>query len=282
MSVNDLSKIEFYVSNRHRQVQDGPLDWTVVFPQGMNEISQSSFYLQVDSVYFINRIPTIQQGINDTLTYEYSINGGAVNRYSLVFSEGNYDIVDITNTLKAELQLRNIAFDLNFDSKQQKLYLFVPANVTFSLVRPLRNPYVTENYGYMNPNDRVLEMLGWSFHNGGQQFTLQGGASGMTWNPPCPVRLDGTMHIHLNVSSSIQAYTSGNKGYKPIGCFPVTSGFGSLVSCVNTLQSVFEIRASDLQSGLRFFVTDEWGVNLSPHVDINMPFHVRFSLRPPL
>lgn len=281
MSINELAKIEFYVSNRHRQLQDGPLDWTVTFPQGMNELSATSFYLQVDNIIFINRIPTVMQGVNDTFTYEYSINNGPVTRYSLVLSQGNYDINDIKTSLLAELHLRNNAFNLTFDDKQQKLYLFVPANVTLTFVRPLANPYLPLNYGNGNANDRVLEMLGWSFHNS-TTYTITGGAGGYTWSPPCPVRLDGTMHIHLNISSSIAAYTSGSKGYRPIGSFPVTAGYGSLVTASTQLQSVFEIRATEILQGLRFFVTDEWGVNLSPFVDSNMPFHVRFSLRPPL
>lgn len=281
MSVNDLAKIEFYVSNRHRSINDGPLDWIVTFPQGLNEISSSSFFLQVDSVFFVNRIPTIMQSVNDTFTYEYSVGNGTVTRYSLIFSQGNYDINDVMNLLLTELRQRNNAFNLVFDSKQQLLSLYIPPNVNFTLVRPLYDPRTQANYAYNNANDRMLELLGWSFNNA-TYLKLAGGNSGYTWTPPCAVRLDGTMHIHLNVSSSISAFTSGSKGYRPIGCFPVTAGFGNLVTSLNTLQSVFEIRATDIQQGLHFFVTDEWGVNLSPFVDINTPFHVRFSLRPPL
>ena len=106
MSVNDLYKIEFYVSNTDRQLQEGPLDWVVQFPQGLNELSASSFYLQVDSITFMNTMPTIQQGVNDTFTYEYSLTGNSPARYSLVFSQGNYDINDIISTLLTELHLR--------------------------------------------------------------------------------------------------------------------------------------------------------------------------------
>jgi hypothetical protein len=281
MSVNDLTKIEFYVQNQHRTLQEGPLDWVVVFPQGMSEITATSFYLQVDSACFLNRIPTIMSGVNDTFTYEYSLGNDTPVRYSLVFSRGNYDVNDIMTTLLVELQLRNAAFDLEFDDKQQLLSIFVPANVTFSIVRPLFDPYSVTNYAYNNANDRFLELIGWSFVEN-IAYTIQAGASGFTWTPPCPVRLDGTSFIHVNVSSSISAYTSGSKGYRPVASFPVTAGFNSLVVSTNNLQSDFEVRASDIQHGLRFFITDEWGTNLTNHVDKNMPFHLRFSLRAPL
>lgn len=281
MSTNDLTKIEFYVQNRHRQIGEGPLDWVVVFPQGMNELSATSFYLQVDSACFMNRIPTIMEGVNDTLTYEYALGTAAPVRYSLIFSRGNYDVNDIISTLETELQTRNAAFEIVFDDKQQLLSLFVPQNVTFTLVRPLFNPYSLTNYAYNNANDRLLEMLGWSFVDN-VSFSLFGGNSGFTWIPPAPVRLDGTSFIHVNVSTSISAFTSDSKGNRPVASFPVNAGFNSLVISSNSLQSDFEIRAADIQHGLRFYVTDEWGTNLSPHVDINMPFHIRFSLRAPL
>jgi hypothetical protein len=156
MSTNDLVKLEFYATNRDRVASEGPLDWTVNFPQGMVDLSATSFFLQVDSVYFNNLIPTIMQGINDTFTYEYTPPAGQATRYSIVFSQGNYDINDIINTLLAELQSRNAAFNLLFDSKQFKLSIFVPANCVFSIVRPLANPFIQPNFRYGNANDRFL------------------------------------------------------------------------------------------------------------------------------
>jgi hypothetical protein len=197
-----------------------------------------------------------------------------------VFSQGNYDINDIINTLLAELQARNAGFNLLFDSKQFKLSIFVPANCVFTIVRPLANPFIQPNFRYGNANDRFLEICGWSF-NQTSSFSIAAGPAGTTWTPPNPVRMDGTMFIHLNVAAPIQAYTTGAKGYKPLACIPVTSGFGSLVTSANFLQNPFEIGALDVQNGLRFFVSDEWGVQLNDYVPFNMVMHVRFSLRPP-
>ena len=279
MNVNSLAKYEFYISNRDREIYEGPADWRVIFPQGMNELTPSSFFLQVDSCYFNNFIPTIMKGINDTFTYDYTDVIGITTRYSLIFQPGVYDVNDIILSLLTELQLRNPAFNLSFDARQQKLVLFVPSGVGISLVRPLANPFETQNYRNGNPNDRMLEMLGWSFVNQAV-YTILGGGAGYTWTPDNPVRLDGTAFVHLCIRQQVPAFTSGSKGNKPIGCFPVNAGYGSVVIAENNLQNVFMIDAVAVQQGLEFFLVDEWGVPLDDYVPSNMMVHVRFSLSP--
>lgn len=279
MSLGQGNKIEFFVTNKDRNISEDPLDWRVSFNTLIQELGASAFALQVDGCYFNNLIPTIMQGVNDAFSYTYTDVGGVTTIHTAFLQAGVYGIDDIIASLNAELQARNALFSVVFDYVQFKLLLNVPANVILTLTKPLNNPLAHESYNYQDANSRFLELVGWSYaHNA--SYPIYGGAAGFEWTPSNPVKLDGTSYIHICMDGNHASYTTGMKGHRPIACYPVTAGYGNLVAAQNFLEQAFTISGSSIQNGIRFYITDEWGMNLGKFVPVNMVFHFRFSLLP--
>jgi hypothetical protein len=261
--------IEFLVSNRDRDPGDDALNFSVQLPY-TNEFEQASYAMAVDCVTMENIFPIVATGVNDQLWFRF--NDGAVSNF--IFEEGNYDIFDLLDTLKAFLLTIHPGFDLVYDANQYKLILVVPPSNTFTLLRTHNKPLDNLTYRLPDRTDRTLELLGWSF---GQlsSMTLSG-----TWIPDNIVRIRTTAYLHLNTNLHIgQIYTSDpTSSDHTLIRFPIDYPYGT-VAHYQKVQPI-AVKLSEI-SGLvlRFNVTDEWGVQRLAGAGKNILLAFQLSLK---
>lgn len=271
------SKIEFFVTNKDRLAYELPLDWRVEFHSLIQELGADSFTLQVDGAYFTNFIPNIMKGVNDKIRYDLTDISGTITSWDDTIAAGQYDITSMANTLTALLVNRsgNIIYTVVYDAVQMKFNITVPYGCQITIIRP----NYAETFRYNNAYDRFLEVIGWSSPDAKQSLTGITSPSS-TFSPNNLVRLNGTSYVHICMEGNHSSYTTSKKGNRPIACYPVDAQYGGLCFSGNTLENAFTVDASVIQSGIRFYIVDEWGTNIAPYVPSNMLFHFRFSLLP--
>lgn len=273
MSLNELSKTEFFVSNRNRKFNESPLEFTCALPY-VSENGPNSYYLRIDSVTIENLFPVIRQGVNDTLYYKYN----GVSSY-FQFQEGNYDIYSLLNSVQASLQSLNAGFILTFDTQQLKLSLFIPAGVTFSLIRSTKFADFPMNWAFPESTERFLEVLGWTFQYGNENAFV-GGAGGYTYVPVNQVKCRGSSYYELCTDAPVsQSYNNGtNYALKILQRVYMNDvPFGNIVSIRSQIDQPFGIDLSNVSS-LKFFLVDEWNQRVTVPIGVNILLALRFSL----
>lgn len=268
-----MSRLEFLVNNRDRDSSEDALEFTIPLPF-IPDVQSASYTASVNCCTIENALPIVQANVNDQLWFSY--NGGASS--NLIFEEGNYDIYDFINILQPTLTALNPAFLVQFDTKQYKLQLFVPAGVTFTLLRTHPRPLDLVDFSSSDRTDRLLELLGWSF-GGSDSFTLVGGGAGYTWIPDNIVRVRATAYLHLNCNYNVgNVFTSSKTDTRhPLIRIPMLHPYGTLDHYQKIEPSGFVI---DNANGLRltFFVTDEWGDQRRMGPNKNMFFSFQLVL----
>ena len=83
MSLNTLSKTEFFVTNRFRRYNEHPLEFTCDLPYA-SENGPNTYFLRIDTVTLENFFPTIQTDVNDKFYFKYN---GVTDFF--IFQEGN-------------------------------------------------------------------------------------------------------------------------------------------------------------------------------------------------
>lgn len=206
--------------NRLSRSRTGPFRWKVDLPR-IPETTSGDYTIEVRSFIIENFFPVVIQGLSDTLLYTFDGTDGF-----FTFSEGNYDIYSLIDSVQTALQTLNAGFALEFDEMQFKTSLFTPAGHTFTLRRTASD----DDYNYENDAvDRFLELLGWSFTSSFLSFS--GGNTGYTWTPNNGVRCVGPKWVDLCATLPVRNVYMQGKGRHPAICHcPLAEGsYGSTI-----------------------------------------------------
>ncbi len=271
---NVAGNFELFVNNRDRDPGEDALNFTITLPI-VSELMSASYAVAIDCVTTENVLPVIATGINDQLWFSY--NGGAA--ASLTIEEGNADIYDLLAVVKATLVTLNAGFDVIFNTKQYKLELFVPAGVTFALLRTHPKPLDKLQYKVDDRADRLLEILGWSFAET-ERLSFTGGLAGYTWVPSNVVRVRSTSFLHLNCNYNIQQTYTSDAGQQdhPLIRIPMLHPFGTSEHYQKNQLTRF-VLANATGLVLNFYFTDEWGdVRTMKEKNMCVAFQMSFIL----
>lgn len=245
--------IEILVNNRYRTPGSDAFNFSIQLPF-LPETMACNYAISVDAVTIENVLPVIQENVNDMLWFEF--NGVAT---SIQLQEGNYDVYDLIDTIKATLVALDAGFDMIYEDKQKKIILVVPAGVAFVLLRTHETPYDYLNYTLPNNTDRLLEILGWSFQQA-SRLDLSAPVSDFTWIPPNLCRVRSTAILELNVDRHLDQIWNTNQktADRTLARFPHLHPYGTVehYQKVN-LQEIMLTNANGIL--LNFFITDEWG-----------------------
>lgn len=193
--------------NRLSRSRTGPFRWKVDLPR-IPDVTNGDYVMEVHLFTIENFFPVVIQGLSDTLLYTFD-----GNESFFTFSEGNYDIYSLVDSVQTALQTLDAGFALDFDYEQYKVSLFVPAGHTFTL----RRSSTDNDYSYENDTvDRFLELLGWSFI--GNFLSFEGGNAGFTWTPNNGVRCVGPKWIDLCTTLPVRNIYMQGKGQHPAIC----------------------------------------------------------------
>jgi hypothetical protein len=245
--------IELLVNNRYRTPGHDAYSFSIDLPF-LPETMSCNYAISVDAVTIENVLPVIQENVNDLLWFEF--NGVAT---SIQIQEGNYDVYDLIDTIKATLVDLDPGFDMIYEDKQKKILLVVPADVTFVLLRTHETPFDYLNYTLPNNTDRLLEVLGWSFQQA-NRLNLYTPGSIFTWIPPNLCRVRSTSILELCVDRHIDQIwnTNPKAADRTIARIPHIHPYGTIEHYQKqNLQELILTNANGIS--LNFSLTDEWG-----------------------
>lgn len=268
-----MSTINISGSNRFSKRRQHTFRWSVELPR-ISDSTGGDYKLEVHSATVENFFPVIVEGDNDRLYYTYNGVDG-----NLQFSEGNYDIYDLSDSLRAGLQQLNAAFDVTFDDRQYKLSLFVPPAVTFSIRRTAPDDQQATDWTLPNGEDRFLELLGWTFF-GINVLNFSGGATGFTWVPQNNVRCTGPQYIDLCTTLPVRGSFSQTVGQFNVisRMYLANTPFGSTSVNETILPEDFSVNLIGLPE-FDLFVVDPHGLLINPSnftQNINISYRISF------
>jgi hypothetical protein len=275
MSLNTLAKTEFYLSNRNRRFNEEPLEFTADL-RNTSEVGPSTYYLRLDEVILENFFPTIQQDVNNTFYYVYN----GVSDFFII-QEGNYDIYSLIDSVQAALTTLNAGFLLSYDTYQMKLSLFIPAGVTFSIIRNNERADFPVDFTYPDPTDRFLEVLGWGFNQGTEKKFI-GGVAGVTFVPDNPVRCRASAYYDLCTDAPVsQTYSNGRNFSLKIlqRIYTGSVPYGTIVNHRTLIDQPYGIDLTNV-SQIKFFLVDEWQERVFASSGMNILMAIRFSITP--
>lgn len=240
-------------------------------------LAQTSYAISVDKHTIEHVFPVIRQGVNDQLWFEYN-----AQLDNIIIAEGNYDIYQLADAVRAALQLVDPGFDVVFDDRNYKLSLVVPSNTNFALIRTHFDPLARLNFLLTDRTDRCLEVLGWNFDQS-NRLDLNAGPSDFTWIPDNIVRVRSTAWLHLNIDRHV-TQTFSTDPFNPdrtLARIPLVEPYGSLIHYQDPNPPMFILEHA---AGTIFtiYFTDEWGsrIRMGNNKNCVVGFQLRFSPLP--
>lgn len=255
-----MSSFHIFGSNRFSRRRTNAFRWSVRLP-AISDSTNGDYKLEVHSTTIENFFPVITADDNDTLLITYN----GVDDF-IQFSQGNYDIYDLVDSVRAGLQQFNANFDVTFDEKQYKVNLFVPAGVTFAIRRSVTLVEIaSQDWSLRNGEDRFLELLGWNFFDT-TQITLFGGTNGYTWVPSNNVRCTGPSYIDLCTTAPIKgSYSETVNKFNAISRMYLSNvPFGSEAVGMTILPEDVSINLQGMPE-LELFLVDPHGLIIEPN-----------------
>lgn len=255
-----MSSFHIFGSNRFSRRRTNTFRWSVRLPP-ISDNTSGDYKIEVHSTTIENFFPVITSGDNDTLLITYN----GVDDF-IQFSQGNYDIFDLVDSVKAGLQQFNANFDVVFDPRQYKATLFVPAGVTFAIRRSSTLVELgSQDWSNQNSEDRFLELLGWNFFDT-TVLTFFGGTSGFTWVPSNNVRCTGPSYIDLCTTAPIKgSYSETLNRFNALSRIYLSNvPFGSDAVGITYLPEDVSINLQGMPE-LELFLVDPHGIIIEPN-----------------